>query len=599
MKGLRRAWRLLTRPRGHALWTGVVRGTGVLALLGLALVLVLPAAGPLVGFEIVTLWITGPLSPLTPVGYETILMLFGKVYPPLLVAGVAMAGSLYVEFLSYHLYGELVGLTALREMRESRLVQRLTSHFDRRPFLTVWFLAWSPIPFWPARFLAPLAGYGVDRYLWAFLLGRFPKIWFFAALGLWWRPSDRLLLGILVASLVAGGAVWAYKRFTSGDGPADGEAAAAGGGGVEAPAAVLEWIGGQRPKKPVTAGAGRSRRRPRSPEATAAPEGDGGDVHVLYIAGKGRSGSTLLCRTLGEVDGCVAAGELMRIFGRGVTNGDLCSCGEPVPACSLWSDVLGEFESRAPELDPERIERLRDRVTEGREFLRYFFLPGRFPRLERRLSDYRRVLSRLYRSIRDVTGCPVVVDASKNAAYGRLLTETRGVSVSVVHLVRDSRGVAHSLSKEKVRPGTAGRVEHFEQRGPLAASTLWTAAQLLAESLRRRTARFVTVRYEDFVSSPRAVAERILELVGRSDGRGQLAHVGPGATLRLGVHHLIASNPNRSQRGRIELREDLEWRHEMSSLREKVVTGLTYPLLRRYGYLPGNGFAGGRASRGG
>lgn len=204
------------RPRGNAMWTGTVRGTGVVAVLGLILILVVPEAGPLVGFEIFTLWISGPLSPLTPVGYESVLMLFGKVYPPLLVATVGMAGALYIEFLNYHLYGKLMDLSAMQALRESELVQRLKSYFERWPFTTIWFCAWSPFPFWTVRFLAPIAGYPMRRYLLALLLGRFPKIWFFAAVGLWWRPSDRLLLGILAASLLGGGGYWAYNRFREG-----------------------------------------------------------------------------------------------------------------------------------------------------------------------------------------------------------------------------------------------------------------------------------------------------------------------------------------------------------------------------------------------
>lgn len=327
-----------------------------------------------------------------------------------------------------------------------------------------------------------------------------------------------------------------------------------------------------------------------SPADPADPRsGREADVQVLYLAGKGRSGSTLLCRTLGDVPGFVAVGELMRIFGRGVTNGDLCSCGTPVPRCPLWSDVLDELRRAAPDFDPEHMERLRDRVTEGGDLSRYFFLPGRFPALERRLERYRRVLSGLYRAIREVSGCSVIVDSSKNAAYGRLLSETEGVSLSVVHLVRDSRGVAHSLSKMKRRPGTNGRREFFERRGPLGASTLWTAAQLMTESLRDRAARFTTVRYEDFVHAPRTTVEQILALLGASNGSGELAHVDDTGAVRLGEHHLIASNPNRNERGEIELREDRTWQERMDPLRRGVVTLLTRPLLKRYGYLDGDG----------
>lgn len=320
--------------------------------------------------------------------------------------------------------------------------------------------------------------------------------------------------------------------------------------------------------------------RPRPPATVS----DDSSVEVLYIAGKGRSGSTLLCRTLGAVDGFFAAGELMRIFGRGVTNDDLCSCGTPVRRCDVWGPVLEELQSRAPEFDPHRLERLRDRVTEGPELVPYYFLPWSSDRREEALDAYREILVPLYRSIREVTGASVVVDSSKNAAYGRILHEAPGISVSVVHLVRDARGVSYSLQKRKRRPGTAGRREHFDIRGPFTGTALWLFAQLMTERLGQRVGRYVRLRYEDFVGDPRGSAERVLDLLGRSNGKGTFPHV-RGRTLELGVHHLIASNPNRSRRGEIELREDLAWREEMGAARTGLVTGLTWPLLQRYGYL--------------
>lgn len=219
-----RAWRFLTRSRGNRLWDAVVRGTGVLGLLGIGLVLLVPAAGPLVGFGIVTIWITGPLSPFFPVGYEPILMLFGRVYAPLLIAAVSMAVQLYVEFTNYHLHRKVLELDATRRFRESRIVDRLRDLFDRRPFFTVWLCSWSPIPYWVVRILGPLSGYSVKRYLVATVLGRFPKLWFFAALGTFWSVSDRLLLAVVAGSLVVGLALYGRRRWF-GDGE-EGEGAA-------------------------------------------------------------------------------------------------------------------------------------------------------------------------------------------------------------------------------------------------------------------------------------------------------------------------------------------------------------------------------------
>lgn len=217
----RRAWRTLTKPRGNKLWDGVVRTSALLGLLGILLVELFPDTGPLVGFSIFTIWITGPLSPLFPTGYEPVLMVLGRVYTPLLVAAVAMAVQFYVEFLNYHLHRRLLELDAAESVRESKIVSKLQDWFERHPFFTVWFCAWSPVPYWTVRILAPLSGYSLPRYLAATVLGRFPKLWLFAALGVFWTaPSDALLLGVGGGTMVLGMAVWGYKHWR-GDAEAD------------------------------------------------------------------------------------------------------------------------------------------------------------------------------------------------------------------------------------------------------------------------------------------------------------------------------------------------------------------------------------------
>ena len=80
----------------------------------------------------------------------------------------------------------------------------VTALFRKRPFFTVW-LCSLLLPYWPVRIVSPLAGYAVRRHLSATLLGRFPRLWFFAALGASLHVDPRVLLGISAA--VAGSAL--------------------------------------------------------------------------------------------------------------------------------------------------------------------------------------------------------------------------------------------------------------------------------------------------------------------------------------------------------------------------------------------------------
>ena len=61
---------------------------------------------------------------------------------------------------------------------------------------------------------------------------------------------------------------------------------------------------------------------------------------VLYIAGWGRSGSTILDNVLGQVDGFFSAGELMFLWRRGLIEGRLCGCGRPLRDCDVWMHIL-------------------------------------------------------------------------------------------------------------------------------------------------------------------------------------------------------------------------------------------------------------------
>ncbi len=197
-----------TRRRGDVAWDGVVWGSGIVALLAIPATLFLPQVGPLVGFGLVTVWVNGPIGPLLPATYEPILMVFGRLYPPFAVGLLGIVCILYVEYLNYHLYCRVLRAQALRPVRQSRFVTATIKLFGAAPFFSVWLCSWSPLPYWAVRLVAPLAGYPVGRYLLATFLGRFPRLWFFAALGTWWTVDTAVLVLIAVGSILLAVAVY-------------------------------------------------------------------------------------------------------------------------------------------------------------------------------------------------------------------------------------------------------------------------------------------------------------------------------------------------------------------------------------------------------
>ncbi len=213
--GVRAILRALLIRRGTPAWDGLIRLSGGIGLIGIPLVLLLPWAGGLVAFALASVWVHGPASPLLPATYEPILILFGRVYYPVLLALIGTAANLVAEYLNYQLFRDLLARRALDRLTNDPRLLKLVALFNRRPFLVTWLISWSPLPDWTIRIMAPLARYPVRPWLLAMGLGRFPRFWVLASLGMWIHLDARILgwLAVIPAVFVGLGlARAAYRR---------------------------------------------------------------------------------------------------------------------------------------------------------------------------------------------------------------------------------------------------------------------------------------------------------------------------------------------------------------------------------------------------
>jgi membrane protein YqaA with SNARE-associated domain len=155
----------------------------------------------LAAFVLLTLWCHGPLSPLLPAAYEPVLLAYGQLLPPVLLAAIGGLAATAVEYLNYHLYRRLLHVHSIERLLRGRSTRRMVTLFSRQPFLTVWICVWSPLPDWGARVLAAHSGYPVFRYLLAVLLARLPRFWFLAAIGLHLQLSPGAAIAIVGGSV--------------------------------------------------------------------------------------------------------------------------------------------------------------------------------------------------------------------------------------------------------------------------------------------------------------------------------------------------------------------------------------------------------------
>jgi hypothetical protein len=292
--------------------------------------------------------------------------------------------------------------------------------------------------------------------------------------------------------------------------------------------------------------------------------------NVIYVMGSGRSGTTLLGSILGELSGVSNAGELSWVWERGIIEPRGCGCGQDPLECPVWSLALGRT-ARGMDLHDLAL-----RMVPARDHLRLrhtWRLVGGGEKLDSQLAEYAQRMSELYRHLADVSGVHTIVDTSKYPADAAMLAHFGQVRPFFLHLVRDSRAVAHSWRRRK--KGIARR------KVPLAAVD-WLITNAACDAIRRRhPEQSMLLRYEDLLHDPAAWIDAVAARVGLS-----LEHtpfIGQ-RTVALGPNHTVSGNPDRFNTGPTRLQVDEAWHDEMPPHLKALVTLMTWPSLRRYGY---------------
>jgi hypothetical protein len=306
---------------------------------------------------------------------------------------------------------------------------------------------------------------------------------------------------------------------------------------------------------------------------------ESGPAKVLYILATGRSGSTILGNVLGEMEGFFHAGELRTLWGQGLLQSRWCGCGVPVVNCSFWSEVLEVgFES----VDAVKIYGWQRKEVRQRHALKFLRTPaGAHGSFE--LNSYIDAESRLYKAIAKVGGARVIVDSSKRQSDAALLRLMPDIDPYWLHLVRDPRAVAYSWQRQKASPGAAGgsRTEMLRV-GPVTSTRRWLVSSAFGEAVRMRVGdRYLPVLYEDFMRNPEPTLGAIAQFI--CEPEVSLPFV-TGSTVHLSTNHTAGGNPDRLNAGHVELRMDDEWIESQPRSHRLAVTGMTLPLLRRYGY---------------
>lgn len=262
--------------------------------------------------------------------------------------------------------------------------------------------------------------------------------------------------------------------------------------------------------------------------------------HVVYIGGYGRSGSTLLGRVFAERRTVLHLGEVSRGAPKARKPTRMCTCGRPVSECPAW----GANRKR-------RAHSMRAGGVGGHAaVLRWMLKRGRWR---------------------------IVVDSSKTAwgqskAPIELKKRMEPYQFTLIHLVRDPRGILWSVLRERAAAGHHSIVERIWRVMTVSVGWLYANYACL-RFLRRFPESYVRVRYEQAI---------------RTGLPESLAWLGPTGPLRgrpirnaFDNHHALAGNRMRRQ-DEIAIEIDDEWRRELSRPLSLAVSALTLPLRGLY-----------------
>lgn len=346
----------------------------------------------------------------------------------------------------------------------------------------------------------------------------------------------------------------------------------------------------------------------------SAPGEIGPPATVIYIAGYGRSGSTLLERVLAAHPGIEGLGEVEHLCRADDLHAVNCGCGEPIDSCELWGPVV---EALASEFDFGRVRGLQDAADawepgrlgaaagnkrsgnpcarDARETARESARgvsagtgAARDSANGGEYGAYDRFNARLFGELTArLDGPRYLIDSSKTARLNALRPFSlvrAGLGVRLVHLVRDGRGCMWSyISKgsnrrlEQGRRGASARVRFAGLRSALS----WRLANRAAEQFGAvYPDSYMRVRYEDFVSDPRSALEELGSFLSTDLSEQIEALESGGALPRV---HQVAGNRMRGE-DVIRLRADTAWESELPARHRALFRLVNGRMARGYGY---------------
>ena len=145
-------------------------------------------------------WYSIPGNSFIYLPHEPAVVYAGAIYDAWMVAAVGGVATGVAAIVDYFVVRKVFEFRRVAPLRETYLYKTAVRYFYWQPWATIAVFAFSPLPYYPIRVLAPSSGYPLWKYVSACVTGRIPRYYLLALGGAWIPVSTGYL--VLMALLI-------------------------------------------------------------------------------------------------------------------------------------------------------------------------------------------------------------------------------------------------------------------------------------------------------------------------------------------------------------------------------------------------------------
>lgn len=296
---------------------------------------------------------------------------------------------------------------------------------------------------------------------------------------------------------------------------------------------------------------------------------------LIYIMGRGHSGSTILSGLLGHSENVNDVGELIYPMDK------TCGCKKPFDECEFWQQVRYEFELQTGKSWEPSIQAIRDQA----HFSRF---PGAMvaSHSSSKTQQMRQINGAIVSAVLKTANVSHLLDSSKQPTRALFLMRNTS-DTKFVHIVRAPESYLYSYMR-RFKNGKIRFLRREISSGPLnylvmvLVAMSWLIANLQSEIVGLfHPDRVLRIRYEDLTTDPQGELRRLAEFL-EFDLTPVMKAVEQGEKMRVG--HVIGGNDHVRADGGFVFEPKIGAHAPLPFIYSAMVKLISWPLMLRYRY---------------